>query len=169
MIETDWATSIQGIVPVGIKCKMQPIYRIKPSHSRFILVELSKLVALGSLLYFSAYLNLYLLGIEMQIQHHLILAAAVLILLAVEIVLGTKKENSTFYDFYQDRIMMYTPKMAKKIMYAEISGPRIQKNIFDLIAKSGTIVLSKDFKIKGIDNFEEVMEYVARNVGYNLY
>ena len=78
---------------------------------------------------------------------------------------GAKKH---YYEFYPNRIEHYGRRV-QSILYSDVKGVKLKRNIFDNLTGTGTIILSHKFKMKNIKNFKEMQDYINNLTQNRLY
>lgn len=149
----------------------QPQYSLKPSISSILLGQIVKLVVLCALFYGGIYMNFKIIEKEVPLWITGLVVIILLALIILQIILTKTKATKHHYDFFSNRIEFFGKKV-KSILYQNIAEVKLKRSIFDTISGTGSLILSKDFKITNITNYTEVQNYLNqliqnyRNTGF---
>ncbi len=138
-------------------------YSVKPSITSIILPQFFKLIALCAVFYGGVWINFFLLDKKIPSWANITVIFLLLALLGGQLFITKKRAGKYHYDFFTNRIEFYGKKL-QSILYSDIQQIIVKRSIFDIITGTGSVVLSKDFKISNISNYEEVKNYVQKLV-----
>jgi len=136
-----------------------PQYSVKPSVSRTLFPQFFKLAALWVAFYFGVWINFFLLQMDFPLWLTILLITILIILFFAQLAITKSKVDKYHYDFFSNRVEFYGEKL-KSIMYSDIEEIKTSKNIFDSIFGTGTVILSKNFKITNVKNYIEIQNYL---------
>ena len=140
-------------------------FSVKPVVMRLLLPKILLLSFLGVLLYFGIELNINLLEIKIKGFMHLIIIAAIVILILIQLFISYRKASAFKYDFYNDRIIIYDPKESY-IGYSQIVSSSTKKNIFDHLFGSGRIKINPGENLLAVQQPERVNDYIGKMIAY---
>lgn len=138
-------------------------YSVKPSVKRIVIPQIFRLIGLCALFYFGVWANLLLLGYEMPSFVGIIMASVLVVLSIIQVLITHKKAQDWQYSFYQNRVE-YAGDKIMSVLFSEVGGVKIKRNIFDLFANTATISLNKRFKLKDISNYKQTADYIYKLV-----
>lgn len=138
-------------------------YSVKPNIFSILLPQFFKLAGLCAAFYFGVWVNFFILRREFPLWITAALVFALAALLAVQLLITKARAGRWHYDFFSNRVEFYGEKL-KSILYSNVQQVKVSRTIFDNIAGTGTIVLSKDFKISNIPNYAEIQNYLNQLV-----
>ena len=141
-------------------------YTLKPSLKRVIWPHFIKVLFIYALFFIAIILNLRLLNFSISYLYYGIIILFVIILLVADIILTSAKTKKIVYEFYLDSIKLIEKKETV-IPIAEIQSVDVKRNIFDKIFRTATIVIQHEFKIKHIDDYDQIVSYVNQLRDYS--
>jgi len=136
-----------------------PQYSVKPSVSRILFPQFFKLAALCALFYGGVWINFFLLRQNFPLWITMALVIILAILFVVQLQLTKAQANKYHYDFFSNRVEFYGDKL-KSAMFSNVQEIKTSRNFFDSISGTGTIILSKDFRISNVSNYAEIQNYL---------
>lgn len=138
-------------------------YSVKPSIASILLPQFFKLIALCAVFYGGVWVNFFLLGKKLPLWINILVIFLLIALLGGQLFITKRRAGDFRYEFFPNRIEFYGKKL-QSILYSEIQQIEVKQSFFDLLTGTGSVVLSKDFKISNISNYEEVKDYIQRLV-----
>ncbi len=134
-------------------------YSIKPSVGSILVPQFFKLIVLCAIFYGGVWLNFFLLKMAMPLWIAGGVIAALIVLMIAQLLITKSRAGKYHYDFFSNRIEFYGEKL-KSILYSEIPQVRLSRTIFDSFSGTGTIVLSKNFKIANVRDYSQIQNYL---------
>ncbi len=134
-------------------------YSVKPSVSSFLLPQFFKLIGLCAAFYGGIWINFYLLGSQLPLWITILVIIALAGLLTAQLFITKKRANKWHYDFFSNRVEFYGNKL-KSILYSNVQYVKVKRSLFERLTGTGTIALSKGFKISHVRNYEEIKNYL---------
>jgi len=138
-------------------------YSVKPSVAGILLPQFFKLAALCACFYGGVWINFFILGKEIPFWIALLVVSVLAALFVAQLLITKSRAGKYHYDFFSNRVEFYGSRMAS-ILYSDVEGVKISRSVFDRISGTGTIVLSKNFKISTISNYQEIQNYLNQIV-----
>jgi hypothetical protein len=134
-------------------------YSIKPNVASILIPQFFRLIALCALFYAGVWVNFYLLGRYMSPLITLGVIAVLIILLIAQLLITKSRAGKHHYDFFSNRVEFYGDKL-KSILYSDIQQVTLRRSVFDNFSGTGTIILSKNFRISNIRDYAEIQKYL---------
>jgi cytochrome c-type biogenesis protein CcmH/NrfG len=97
------------------------------------------------------WVNFYLLNAEFPVWITIALVVILAILLIMQLMITRSRSNRYHYDFFSNRVEFYGQRL-KSVLFSDVEQMRLNRSFFDRLSGTGTLVLSKDFKIENIKN-----------------
>ena len=137
-----------------------PIYSVEPKLARILFGTAAKLLILWVLFYCGILINAKLLALELRLGIQLIVGLLLLLLFAGQLGLTAAKARAWRYDFYSNRVEFAGSRL-HSLLYSNAGQPVLRRGLLDLLAGTGTIVLTKKFKLIGIENYAELQNWLS--------
>jgi len=134
-------------------------YSVKPNVGRIVFPQFFRLIFLCAVFYGGVWVNFFLLGRALPLWITAGLIAVLIILMIAQLLITKSRANRYHYDFFSNRIEFYGDKL-KSILFSEVQQVKLSRNIFDNLSGTGTIILSKNFKISAVKNYSEIQNYL---------
>ena len=137
---------------------MYPEYSLQPNLPRMLLPRCLQTLLLLVIFGAALVINLNLLGLELNFLVYAITIIVVVILFFLDIILYYTRVKLTSYNFYPS-VIEIKGKKSKQANLGGVERIDLRRNVFDKPFSTATIVLGKDFKLKGVVNYQRVYEY----------
>ncbi|MBU0461281.1 MAG: hypothetical protein KJ574_01705 [Nanoarchaeota archaeon] len=145
-----------------------PQYSIKPNVNRLVALKIIQLIILAVLFYIALWLNLQL-GFNLEIPF--MVNILVIVVLVVAVVIELIKFHVVYaqynYLFYTNRVIFQKKDKLYTFYFKDFEKSELKSNLLDKIMGTGTIVLSKKFKIGPINKPSKVYEYLLKLIDYD--
>ena len=146
-----------------------PQYSVQPGIGRILIQQFFKLIILCALFYGGVWVNFFLLGADFPLWITITVIAILAVLLVAQMFITKFRAGKYHYDFFQNRVEFYGEKL-KSVLFSNVRSVKTSRNIFDILAGTATIALSKDFKISGLKNYLEIQNYLNQLIqNYTSY
>lgn|SRR3989338_7550580 len=136
-----------------------PQYTINPSAKAISLAQFFQVLLLCLFFYAGIFVNLSILNVKVPFWANILIALFLFFLLLAQTMITVSRAKKYHYDFYEGRIEFYGKKL-ESVLYQEIETVKVSRNIFDLLSGTGTIILSRKFRIRYVGNYREIQEYI---------
>lgn len=144
-----------------------PQYTLKPHNNRMVVPWIFGLLMLSILFYFGIYFNVkFALQSDVPPSINMFIMAFCIVIVVFQLVRYHIQFAKYQYLFYADRIE-FQGKKTKVFMLKDTEEITVKKNIFDNMFKTGSIKLSKKFKVGPIINTSQMQAYIQKLVDYN--
>jgi len=157
----------------------QPLYSTKPNLKRVLIPDTLKTLILCLVFYFAIKIN-----IDLFVKYRLIkflvpdlvytvIAVVLVLLFIIQILNNYRKHGLAHYVFYP-AYLEFGGKKVQYLQYNQIPNIVLKHNFIDKIFKTGTIFISKQFKIESVKNAEQIKDYLSKLItasrgGYAQY
>jgi hypothetical protein len=140
-----------------------PIYSIKQNSARVLLPRISILLLLSAMLYLGIRINFYVFNLDFPDIINTAVTAGIIILIVADVFMtkSRNKENKVY--FFSDRIEI-RGKDNSVIMLGTVRDAEVRKNLFDMMFKTGKIVLNSGQTIKNINYPDRIRDYIIQLV-----
>lgn len=145
---------------------MNPVYQLRPVIKRVLIPKIIIVTSLCIIFYFSIWLNLSLLKIEMTSFYHTIALSLVLVLIIIESFMTYELASRERYDFYPDHIE-HIAKKNTSFPFNMSTETTLKRGILDKMLGSSDIRLSTDFTIKNIPGDNQTIFYIQKLIAYS--
>lgn len=144
-----------------------PQYSVKPNIRRILASKLMILIVLSAVFYALLWFNLRLgFNIDMPLIVNLLVVVVIIIAMIIELIRFHVSYSQYEYLFYTNRVIFKKKDKLINFFYKDYMKSKLSKNPLDAIMKTGSIVLSKKFKIGPINKPHKVYEYFLKLVDY---
>lgn len=137
-----------------------PQYTVFVEVPRLLFPKTLQVILYSLLFYIAIWLNFFILKKEVSFGVNVIIMLVLLIVIITSIVLNYIKFSNYQYRFFSNRVEYYG-KTQGYIMYNQIRGLEVEKNLVDKIFNTGTINLGS-FSINFVPNLNQVYFYVQK-------
>jgi len=136
-----------------------PFYILYKSPKRVYFPKMFMMIGLSIVFFFGIWLNLIILDVSEQTKSITLAASAILlaILTAAETYSSYKKSKEG-YKFYQNRIEF----MRETAYFGNVENVSLEKNLFDRLLNTATIVLHPNFRMKAVRNSGYMLNYMQQ-------
>lgn len=144
-------------------------YSIKPNVSSILVPQFFKLIFLCAVFYGGVWINFFLLKKDMPLWIAAGVIVVLILLMIAQIMITKARTGKYHYDFFSNRVEFYGDKL-KSVLYSDIQQVKLSRTIFDSFSGTGTLILSKNFKISNIKDYGEIQNYLNQLVqNYSAY
>lgn len=142
-----------------------PQYTLYINKTPILVQHFFQLLILSIFFYFGAVINMSLLNMKISLTIKLSIIFFLSFLTLLQMLITYSKTKKYRYNFYDNRIE-FIGKKVESLPYSDIEYIKVKRNIFDIIAGTGTIVLSKKFKIRYVNDYTNIQQYIENWVRY---
>lgn len=149
-----------------------PQYTLKPHINSMLAPWILKLLGLSIVLYAGVFLNIRL-GMISGVDRippaiNLFIFALLIVLVVSQVVIYHVKFANYKYLFFTDRIE-FKGKKSVTFRLFDFTEAQLKQGVFDKMFNTGTLIISKDFRIGPIPNASQVKGYLEQLVKYYRY
>ncbi|PLW79831.1 hypothetical protein C0585_05815 [Candidatus Woesearchaeota archaeon] len=123
------------------------------------------MIVIGMFLYLAVWLNFYILKKTFPFYLTLLVMISIIILIVATSIKNYVEFANYRYQFFSNRIEFHGKK-SLMVYYSQVQSVKIEKNMLDLLFKTGIINLGI-MKIRSVPNLTQVYFYVQKMVQIN--
>jgi hypothetical protein len=143
-----------------------PQYVIRPDIKRVLISSIIVTAALAFIFYLGIIINVALLQLNIPSGINILIIAVLILLVLIQGLLSYLQTSKLRYAVYSNRIQIEGIKQ-EYILFNAVQDIQANKNFFDRIFNTGTIVIIPNMQLKAVSNFDQNFVYIKQVVQYS--
>jgi len=127
------------------------------------------LLLLSAFFYVGVFFNAKIIfNITIPLAINLLISLTLLVLIVIQIILYNVRFGKYKFLFYTNRIE-FEAKKTHTFYFNDYKDLKVKQNIFDKMFNTGTLILTKKFRIGPVKNSIQMKDYLLRLIKYYQY